>query len=1402
MANFIADTVCLNQPTQFTDISTPNSAGIIAYSWDFGDGSPFSNLKNPVHTYASYGIRNVTLTVTNSNGCIEDTTSQVVVRSLPLAEFTNSNLNCIGSAVRFTDQSSVVPGDMASIIKWVWDFGDGTPHDTILLPANPNVTHVFAGTASTYSVRLTVTISDGCSGFIEHTVSLLTSPSASFEYPVNNCVLQPVQFTDNSQTNGASNITQWLWNFGDPLSGINNTSVLQNPVHTFNTSGTYTVTEIIFNGSGCSDTAVRSVVVSPLSLANFAADTACLGSPTIFSNQSSTTGGMITQYLWEFGDGTTSNLFNPVHSYLASGSYQVELTVTTLTGCSNSVTRTILVLPKPVAAFSSSSPTCLGTTVQFTDNSYAMYGSIHSWTWDFGDGTISIIYNPASPNISHLFINSGIHYVTLTIATTNGCISTVMNPVVIQPAPIANYTFSAIHCELSPVQFTDMSQSNGGAPVTNWLWNFDDPGSGINNSSVLPNPLHSFSADGNYNVKLAITSENGCIDSIIKPVSINKKPIAQFSSDTACAHSITQFIDHSIPNATSIISWHWNFGDPMSGTNNISSLRNPSHIYSYSGNFLVRFTVINSNLCEKDTVMSLPIPPSPVASFTFNPSCVKTPTQFTDQSTAPNSHLVSWFWNFGDGIGTSNIQNPSYTYTTAGTYNVKLRVTNINGCADSIMIPVVSDPLPLAEFSYNSLYCPAGQVNFNNQSHGEGSGIIAYLWIFKAGSTSTLPDPTFIFPVTDTSYFVSLIVTDDRGCKDTITKSVFVKPAFSFTFSDDTVCFGNPTQFHAHNNTRGDSLYSLEWNFGDPSSGAENTSSLYNPKHVFSSPGTFVVRLKAWDSDNCVDSVHKTTLVYSLPKPDYSFKTPACDSAYRFTDLSEPGIGFISSWTWDFKDGSPEQIIIPPASGSTTHVFALPGTYLVNLKVDNSFGCSDTISRFVTKLSCISVAFAQNLSAVCSNLPVIFTDNSQPVNKIKVWHWKFGDGIDTVYTNYALKIEHTYKSQGLYKIQLIIVADISGNLVTDTARGQVTISQSPESQFSADPVCLNKLSLFKNLTNSFGVGISSWKWSFGDPSSGYNNFSAIPDPSHKYNRAGEYDVRLLVTNIVGCKDSLTKLTRVFEIPDARFINSLACNNSPTYFFDHSLVIDTTIEKWHWNFGVPDMSKDTSMLRNPVYIYKKVGNYDVRLIVRDHNECYDTIDSAITVHPSPLSAFIIDDSISGIAGKIQLMNKSEGADNYFWNFGNGLTSTEENPVVTFKEDGSYTIILVASNSFGCVDSTFYNYEMLFKGLFVPNAFAPESNIQGVNVFKPVGINLKTYKVEVVDPWGQVIWESSLLDNEGKPVEGWNGRNAKGELYQSGTYVWKINAVFIDGTTWEGSDIGKGGSKTIGTVTLIR
>jgi len=1402
-ADFNADTACAGSGTSFTDLSLGNGGSIVSWAWNFGDGSVINTLPNPTYTYASYGLFNVTLTVTNSNGCIHSITKPVLVLPLPVAAFIYDTPTCMGAPVNYTDMSSTVPGFAGSIVKWVWDFGDGTVPVTIWFPNSPDITHVFAGNANSHIVRLTVTTAtpDSCTHFVEHTVNSIPSPQADFSYPPTSCINQPVLFTDQTQINGGGPIVTWNWNFGDPGSGAQNTNNTQNPVHLFSGTGPFDVTLIVFNSTGCSDTILKTITVSAKPFASFTADTACKGSVTTFTDQSTVPAGsgLISAHFWEFGDGGTSTQTNPTHLYVAAGTYPVKLTVTTTHGCTKDTTIQVVVNPLPTASFIFNSPTCAGDSVQFTDLSTSLGASIVRWKWAFGDGQTTIIDFPASPDVKHAYANGGNYNVTLTVTTSDSCSDFKTLPITIYAKPVANFLYSTTNCQLMPVQFTDISQGTGGIPVVSWSWNFDDPGSGTGNTSTLQNPSHTFSTAGTFNVLLAVTNANGCIDSIIKPVTISVAPVAQFTFDTACIDNPTHFTDGSFPGSGTLVAWQWNFGDPASGIYNTSAQQNPSHIYAVGGTYNVTLVVTNSNLCEKDTVIPVNVNPAPVALFSYAASCVGDSTQFTDLSTAPNSQITDWLWEFGDG-GTSTLQNPKHAYMASGTYDVKLKVTNLSGCMDSIVLQVIAHAKPVAAFSYNTFFCPAGQVMFQDQSQGSGASITERYWIFEAGSTSTLINPVHIFSVTDTIYVVTLIVTDTFGCKDTIADSIYVKPGYSFTFTYDTVCFGSPTHFTPQNLVQGDSLFFVTWNFGDPASGSNNISNDYSPQHIFSQPGTFIVKMKARNRDNCVDSVYKTITVRGLPQVLFTSVSEPCNNVVHFTDQSLPGNGAITQWEWTFGDGTPPVVIPAPGPGDVSHTYANSGDYMVTLKVTNSNGCSGVFTDSVQTVPCISASFTHE-SLLCARCPVIFSDHSLPVSSISSWHWFWGDGSDTLYSVYAATVTHEYLVAGNYIVKLVIKTMVGTVEYSDSATQLITVSQTPEALFSNTAVCLNKTTLFRDTSETFGEQTISRIWNFGDPSSGTLNTSSMPNPSHKYDTAGVYQVKLLVVNKFGCKDSLIKPTLVFALPDAHFSNSIACQGNPTNFTDNSVIADTSIMAWQWNFGVSGTKKDTSGVQDPVYQYKTEGDYLVRLIVMDHNGCADTVDSTIRVNVTPVSGFTMTENFNGMPGRIRLNNVSAGATGYEWEFGNGSSSTEENPVTTYTMDGTYLIMLVSSNEFNCTDTSYYNYEMLFKGLWIPNAFAPTSGNQAIRLFKPVGRNLKEYNIRVYNNFGRLIWESSRLDSEGRPVEGWDG-TYEGTLMPVGTYMWKASAIFIDDTIWQGSDIGMGEYKTMGTVSLVR
>jgi len=193
-----------------------------------------------------------------------------------------------------------------------------------------------------------------------------------------------------------------------------------------------------------------------------------------------------------------------------------------------------------------------------------------------------------------------------------------------------------------------------------------------------------------------------------------------------------------------------------------------------------------------------------------------------------------------------------------------------------------------------------------------------------------------------------------------------------------------------------------------------------------------------------------------------------------------------------------------------------------------------------------------------------------------------------------------------------------------------------------------------------------------------------------------------------------------------------------------------------------------------------------------------------VNASPLSAFSYTENVDNIQGQVQFTNGSIGAKEYYWNFGDGQYSYDPSPMITYADDGTYQVMLVSVSELGCHDTALITYEMMFKGLYVPNAFAPGGTIQATRIWKPVGVNLASYEAKVFNSHGMLLWKSSLLDEHGAPAESWDGTYNEKPCQQD-VYVWMITAIFRDGTIWTNQDVGehKDLSEPVwGTVTLIR
>ncbi len=1394
---FTWEASCANALTNFfIDPTIVNINTITNFLWDFGDGGQ-STLQDPQHLYTETGQYTVMLTITDTAGCMNTVSNLITVSDGPLAYFSYSEPTCNLEEVLFTDLSSSPSG---YISEWLWEFGDGQT-TTVQYPASPNVSHVFPGPA-TFNVALTVTTTAGCEHSVIRTITILPDPVANFSYSTS-CLSDPVIFNDLSQGNGADQITNWSWNFGDPASGTSNTSSLQNPTHIYSQAGTYTVQLIITTTNGCMNEVSKVLVVSPLPFVDFTSTLGCASDTVSFTSSNFVNIPNTMGWLWNFGDGSTSTDIDPIHVYAVAGTYNVTLTITDKSGCTNTISHPTEVIAGPVAMFTYSAPSCSGSEVLFTDMSAAVGSNLTTWHWDFGDGTSQTVTLPSSPNVTHVYATSGIYTVTLTVTNLTGCEGSTTNYVNILPKPVANFSYAA-GCMGAPVQFTDNTTTNGGSPIIQWYWNFGDPASGASNTSNLQNPLHPFTGSGTYSVLLVSTSTAGCQDSIIQQVTISAPPIVTFTYSMGCAGSPVTFNpDPNLISSGNIASWLWDFGD---GTG-VSGAMSPSHSFSSHGNYMVTLTVTTVDGCIGVGSQSVYVAAIPVATFTAASTCIGTETQFIDHSYSPTGEpIVAWNWIFGDpGSGSSNtstMQNPTHTYNNPGHYNVSLTVTSTSGCISATQIPIEVLPAPVAAFSYIANACVDGSVTFQDQSTSNLGGLTNWRWQFEPSYYSNLQNPQHTFSASDTCFNVQLIVTDMLGCIDTTVQQVCVPAGLDVAIEHTPTCKGEITYFTpVLISPVGGSLKSYLWNFDDIQSGVNNTSTLANPSHYYEKTGNYLVTLTATDINNCLITVYSNILVEALPLPNFSYSVGNCDSTIYFTDLSLANGNGIVKWIWDYGDGSIDTI--NDVSVNPSHYYAKTGIFTVTLTTITGSGCSNSYSTTIEKTPCLIAGFTKIGGTVCERSSATFADQSQCGNPIDNWVWYFGDGSSTEYTAYQPTISHYYENDGSYQVSLVVSTTVAGITTRDTITQSIVVVTAPDANFTNSNICVNAQTQFIDQTQWGNSGERKYNWDFGDAQA-VSDTDTSQNPVFKYVLPGDYTTTLIVTNEFGCSDTISKLLTAHKPPVSSFELGLACQNYRTYFTDMSYSPDTTINHWWWRFRDSVNILGLAGVQDAYFTFKDTGVYNVELIVMDGNGCTDTSSSNVIVNPTPVASFEITENYENTQGRVLFTNTSVGGKEYEWDFDSGIPEFKINPVVDFPGDGEYDITLIAYNEFNCPDTMTKKYKLMYKGLWIPNAFSPNNPNEQVRLFKPIGVNLKSYMIEVYDTWGNVLWTSSTLDENGSPAEGWNGFY-NNKLLPQDTYLWKATGVFIDGTIWEGKSVGNTENipqYSYGTVYLIR
>ncbi|MEO9211032.1 MAG: PKD domain-containing protein, partial [Ginsengibacter sp.] len=1152
---------CLPLTTQFKDESITKVGSIAKWQWDFGDGNS-SSIQDPNHVYTSNGNYNVSLRVTSTEGCISSLTNESFIKidTPAIPKFTASEVNFCNApaSVQFANTTTG-----KAPLTFMWDFGDGNTSSLV----NPN--HVYNNKGN-YTVILTVTNSTGCKDTLTKTNFVqIDEVKAAFELPPTIC--KGTSFLINNTSSPVP--SKVIWDFGD---GTTSTAI--SPTKTFSALGNFTIKLITYFGD-CKDSLSQSVVVMDKPKSSFTAnDSIACKSPFVVDFTNTSTNAVT--YSWDYGDGSSDVTKNPTHTYTNGGIFTVTLITFNASGCSDTIIKKNFIQIKiPEITANLPAVGCVPFTHKFSPT-ISPAANIQSYFWDFGDGTSSPLQSP-----THTFSSQGRYNIILTVTTKDGCTNTkeFTSGIIVGVAPNADFVAAKNDvCANESVIFSDLSTGS----ANEWLWLFGD-----GTSSSAQNPIHTYGDTGSFTIKLT-TINDGCASVKTIPQYIHVKgPIANFSSTQDCAIlGQTTFKDASIIPET----WSWDFGDGIT-----SNLQNPTHVFATTGNYSVALTVKNSTTGCVNTNSKIVKIINEKADFSIsNPkSCKNLPIAFSVINSAP-INISSYTWRFGNGVSrTTPSTSYSYTYPEAGTYNVTLIITDLNGCKDSITKPfAVEINGPTSVFrAIKPVICVGGSSDFFDSSYSDKvTQIVQWEWNWGDGVTESFSAPPFAHTYNNPgNYNVSLKVTDAQGCSDTRNKlNEVIVPNVVANFKTDTLsCTTKLVTFQ--NNSFGTGL-THNWDFGDGTN-----STIKNPQHLYTTEGTYNVSLIVKDENGCTSQISKPNLIkIANPIADFS-----ADVTYSFcpplvTQFTNNSSNYFSS-SWNFGDKTSSTAKDP------SHFYNSVGKFQASLTVTGAEGCESSKSIQIEVKGPTGLFTYDNLVG-CHPLETNFSARTFE-NKKFIWDFNDGTTIATLDSN----VSHTYNLPGKYIPKIILIDESDCQVPIEGSDTIFVFGVTANFNSNTNLVCSMGDVAFQDSSISNDI-VTNYKWTFGDGST-----SAQKNPLHNYNVEGKYFPSLSVITQEGCKDTLINKLRIdvnrkpiiaIGGPDG------ACVSTTLTFNGIHSNPDTSTLSWNWNFA----NGNVSQLKNPdPQTYSKSGIFPIKASVLSSNGCTDSVTKNIEIFTLPM-----------------------------------------------------------------------------------------------------------------------------------------------------------------------------------------
>lgn len=969
-----------------------------------------------------------------------------------------------------TTDINICQGDCATLSADVIGGCDFAPLYTWSNGANTQTTQVCPTVTTTY----TVTVTEQCSGFTDQasvTINVLPPPDPGTAAVADLTVCEG-QTTGLSLT-GSAGIIQWQSSPGPGgpwtnIGGYTNANETTPPINA----------DICFRAevTGCGPASYSNVVcvtMAPLPILTISNETICEGETTTLTSNVDLTGGT---YSWNPSGQTSQDLNN------VSPAQTTTYTLTyDLNGCIVSEVGTVTVLPQPTTLNLTNQTICAGDNATITANPDVAGGNYtwtpnvsntnqaivspavgtNTYTINYGVNgcditeTVDVIVNPVpvvtvddeeiclgdgATMTSTVDITGGVYdwqpsgattpdinvnpaqSTTYTLTyTLNGCVSNDDGILTVNPIPVANFDFTNI-CEDQSMAMNSTSTVANPSNIATYEWDIDNNGTVDYTSN---NINHSFPGYGIYDVNLTVTSDAGCTDNITQQVEVFSLPVVDFTANPLCFGEPTDFTDQTlVPNGDPMNSWNWDFND-----GNTSTDQNPSNLYNTPGIYNVNLIVTTDNGCTDDVTLPIEVFAMPVADFNFDNACFYDALDFTNQS----SQVATIFaWEFGDG-NTSTQENPSHTYNASGQYNVTLMISTQDGCGDTIVQEVTAYDQPVANFEVDPT-CLETTSNFNDLStinNIDGDQITGWFWNFGDGNTANQQNPNNLY-ADENNYTVSLLVTSNYGCVDSISQTATVWPLPEVDFSPTDVCLETGSQFNDQtiisNANTNNTIVGWNWNFGDG-----GTSTDQNPTYTYSSDGNFQATLEAISNNGCTSETTLTVTVH--PNPIASFTgqdlqgcSPVCFELNSNSNVNSPAS--IVNYNYTFSNG----ISYNPDGGNVSDCFTNnsenPIYIGVTLTVETNHGCvgTHTEPNYIQVFHNPTASFSINPEQpdVVSNI-VTFNNSSQYADN-NTWNiTEYGS------TNTVSPVITFEPEPASYEVELIVSTNEG---CTDTTWGQ------------------------------------------------------------------------------------------------------------------------------------------------------------------------------------------------------------------------------------------------------------------------------------------------------------------------------------------------------------------------------